>query len=246
MPKMELPFLIGTSGWTYSDWKGKFYPETLSKKEWFQYYTQHFHVIEINATYYRWFPPRIFIKWREAAPKHFLYVVKVPGIITHQKKLLYCHQEIKQFCQLTKLLKNKLGLILMQLPPSMPYDLPRPKAALSAFDHPQKVVVEFRHPRWITEEAKELLKEMGSIFCVTDSPAIKLQYCLTAKIGYIRLHGRTEWFDYDYTKQQLKEIARLAKTMRQHGAKQVYILFNNDIHAYAPKNAAFLQDLLSR
>jgi uncharacterized protein YecE (DUF72 family) len=240
------PFFIGTSGWSYSEWQTLFYPQSLNKKEWLHYYAKHFKVVEINATYYRLFPENVFVKWYKAAPNGFVYIVKVPQLITHKRKLVNCQTDIAKFCASVSLLKDKLGLILLQLPPNMPYDLTRLKEALLLFTDPTKVVVECRNPTWITANTKALLTEIGSIFCITDSPIILLKRnWLTAEIAYIRLHGRHQWYDYNYSHAELKNIARLAINMQKQGAKQVYILFNNDMHAYAPENALLLQSYLA-
>jgi uncharacterized protein YecE (DUF72 family) len=119
------PFVIGTSGWTYADWKGTFYPQGLAQSRWFGYYSGLFSSVEINATFYRAFLPHAYLGWRERAPDGFLYAVKVPRSITHEKMLLDTTEEILRFKGSTSLLGDKLGAVLLQMSPDTPYDIAR-------------------------------------------------------------------------------------------------------------------------
>lgn len=244
MKKKNNSFIIGTSGWNYKEWKGEFYPEGLPQKSWLSFYQKTFKIVEINATFYRLFADSVFEKWRLQAKKDFKYIIKVPRIITHRKYLLNCKRMIKKFCRSVSLLDNKLALVLLQLPPNMPYDVKRLKNAILCFDHPKKVVVEFRNEKWYTDEVREMLQEIGCVFCAADSPKTRLCSWVTSKTAYIRLHGRKKWFDYKYSKNELREIADFAQEIKKKGAKKIYILFNNDYYAYAIKNATDLNKML--
>src|SRR5579872_7068144 len=158
MAKKSNKFLIGTSGWTYPDWKGLFYPKDLPKKSWFDYYQSHFPIVELNATFYRFFSDKAFIHWREQAKDDFKYIIKVNRTITHINYLKNSKRLIRLFCRKAALLEDKLALILLQLPPRMPYDLPLLKKTILSFDDPKKIVVEFRDKKWLTPETKALLK----------------------------------------------------------------------------------------
>lgn len=244
MEKNGNKFLIGTSGWIYPHWKGAFYPKDLPQSKWFEYYAKKFNTVEINATFYRAFAEETYEKWREHAANGFEYVVKMHRIITHRKYLKNVKNEIKRAEQSAGLLGDKLGLMLLQLPPQMPYEPERLKQALLDFKEPQKVVIEFRDNKWLTKETYTLLKELKVAFCSSDAPGIDLIDWLTSKIGYIRLHGRDLSYTGCYSKQELKKIADLAEKMVKTGAKQVYIFFNNDAEGYAPKNALELAEIL--
>ncbi len=232
---------IGTSGWSYPDWYKNFYPAALAKKDWFKFYSHQFNTVEINATFYRSFPKDTYQHWYEQAPKNFLYVIKASRYITHRKYLKEVKDSIKICEGSASQLKDKLGLILLQLPRTMPYDLDRLSSAIKCFRNRHRLVVEFRHKKWLTEETKNLLKKLGVIYCDVDSPDLSLQNWVTADIGYIRLHGRHQWYRSNYTPKALKEIADHAKKMIKQGAKQVFIFFNNDYKAYAAKNALSLK-----
>lgn len=235
---------VGTSGWSYPEWNKKFYPAQLPKKDWFHFYIQHFNTVELNATFYRSFQPATYRKWYRDAPDNFLYAIKGSRYITHRKYL----KDVKKSVQLCEhsahSLKEKLGVILLQMPRNLPYDLDRLETALKVFRHPDQVAVEFRHKKWITLETKQLLEKLGVIFCDVDSPELSLQNWVTADTGYIRLHGSRTWYRSNYSKEKLNNIAFQAKKMLKKGAKQVFVFFNNDFNANAVKNALTLKEIL--
>jgi len=239
--KKKTKFYIGTSGWVYPHWKEKFYPEDLPQSKWFEYYSSKFTTVEVNATFYRAFAADTYQKWYEQAPVGFKYVIKAHRLITHRKYLQDVNADIKRCWDSAALLQEKLGLILLQLPPQMPYDLERLEHALSAFPDPSKVAVEFRHKKWLTAETKVLLRKLNVTFCTSDAPDIDLIDWVTSKIGYIRLHGHNLSYTGNYSTPELKNIAKLAENMVKKGAKTIYVFFNNDAEAYAPKNALDLR-----
>jgi len=200
--------------------------------------------VEINATFYRTFKDQTFINWRNKAPQGFRYVLKAPRIITHRKYLENVTEEIQAFDRSASLLEDKLGLILLQLAPGTPYDIERLRTACLAFNNPQKIAVEFRHKRWLTDETFSLLKELGVTFCNPDSPRCSLSEYVTSSKGYIRLHGRKQWYSYNYSNEELQEIANTVQRMNSAGIDTVYIFFNNDFEGYAPKNAQYLANIL--
>jgi len=240
----QATLFVGTSGWTYDDWKGCFYPKGLPKSRWFDYYSSRFPAVEINATFYRAFKDQTYLKWRERAPQDFGYVLKAPKNITHRKYLVDVEADVQVFIQSAALLEDKLEMILLQVAPGTPYDLERLQKALLAFNEPTQVAVEFRNPRWFTDEVADLLKAVGATFCNPDSPRQKLTDILTSNRAYLRLHGREHWYSYNYSHEELIEIAKVAREMTRRGANRVYIFFNNDFEGYAPANALALLDIL--
>jgi uncharacterized protein YecE (DUF72 family) len=238
-------FFIGTSGWTYDHWKGCFYPYSLPQKRWFDYYASHFTAVEVNATFYRTFKDETYLKWKEQAPLGFSYVLKAPKLITHRKCLVDVEEDIKAFCRSCALLEDKFGMILLQVAPNLPVDPERLQRALHAFPDPSRVAVEFRRPEWFAEETMSLLNEVGATICNVDSPRQKLTNWLIADRAYLRLHGRTRWYSHNYSPDEIKEIAILARQLVDKGATRVYIFFNNDFEGYAPTNAMALRELLS-
>lgn len=230
-------YFIGTSGWTYDDWRGNFYPADLPRNRWFDYYTARFNAVEVNATFYRAFKDQTYRDWRGRAPAGFRFVLKAPRTITHHKHLLDAAEEIRAFDRSAHLLEEKLGLILLQVAPDTPYDLERLRSALLAFRAPSEVAVEFRRRDWLTEDTYGLLRALGAALVNPDSPRNPLTDRLTSGVGYLRLHGRQRWYAYDYSGEELAEIAGVARGMIDRGAKEVYIFFNNDPGGCAPRNA---------
>ncbi len=237
-------FFIGTSGWTYDHWKGRFYPSDLAQKAWFDYYATQFNAVEINATFYRTFKDQTYCKWEERAPNGFGYVLKTPRLITHRKYLVRVEQDIQTFYQSCTLLKDKFEMILLQVAPNMAYDPGRLQQALAAFPDPTRVAVEFRRSEWQSEEIMRLLREAGATICNVDSPRQKISDLLTSGRAYLRLHGRGHWYSYNYSDVELTEIASLARSLARQGAERVYIFFNNDFEGYAPANARTLRHIL--
>lgn len=238
-------FFIGTSGWTYDHWNGRFYPNDLPKSHWFDYYASQFSSVEINATFYRNFKDQTYLKWKERVPQGFGYVLKAPRLITHRKFLLDVNELVRAFYRSCTLLEDKFELILLQVAPQTPCDLERLHQALIAFPDPGKVAVEFRRPEWFSQDTLAMLHSLGAVICNVDSPRQALTSHLTSNKAYIRLHGRKHWYSYNYTDGELKEIAHLARQLAHKGASRIYIFFNNDFEGYAPANALSLKRMLT-
>jgi uncharacterized protein YecE (DUF72 family) len=239
-----VPFFVGTSGWTYDHWKGRFYPDKLAKKAWFDYYASQFSSVEVNATFYRTFKDQTYHNWRQRAPQGFGYVLKAPQLITHRKYLLDVEENIQAFYHSCLLLESKFEMILLQVAPNTTYDLERMKKALLAFPDPSRVAVEFRREEWLNQDTMSMLRSVGATVCNVDSPQQKLTDHITSNRAYLRLHGRRHWYAYNYSEDELSEIADLARVLTQRGASRVYIFFNNDFEGYAPANALALQGML--
>jgi uncharacterized protein YecE (DUF72 family) len=241
---MLMTIHVGTSGWSYGHWRGGFYPEKLAKTRWFDFYAEHFNAVEVNATFYRRFNDSTYRKWLDRAPENFRYVLKVPRLISHRDKLHDVVGLITEFTRSASLLSHKLGLLLLQLPPDMPYEPERLDNALQAFESPSLLAVEFRNERWMCEEILAMLRTRGVNYCNPDDPDHALSDIVTGDTGYLRLHGRRAWYADRYTDEELRDIAETARRMLQQGAKEVYVFFNNDYAAYAPDNAAALSRLV--
>ncbi len=241
MSRPKTTYYIGTSGWVYDDWKGVFYPGTLSKQKWFGFYAQHFQSVEVNATFYRFFKDATYRKWYERAPKDFKYVLKVPRLITHYKKLQDANDIIQSFEYSAMLLKEKLGNLLLQIPSNMPYDPIRLDMALKSFKHPKLVSVEIRKREWLTDEFLDVLRKNKVSYCNPDEPGWRLDKILTSQTGYLRLHGRSDWYNHEYDAKEMDEIRDCALSLSEQGARQVFVYFDNTAYGYALKNAMKLK-----
>jgi uncharacterized protein YecE (DUF72 family) len=235
---------VGTSGWSYDHWRGDFYPDGLAKNRWFDFYAARFNTVEVNSTFYRSFKDSTYQNWRNRAPKDFRYVLKVPRLISHRHRLCDTSALIAEFTRSAHLLGNRLGLLLLQLPPNLPYQPQLLDAALHDFIPPSLVAVEFRDEKWLTEEIFALLRQRGANYCNPDHPQHPLTNIVTGDTGYLRLHGRRTWYADNYSQEALCAVAETVHKLEQQGAKEVFVFFNNDYAAYAPHNASALSQLV--
>jgi uncharacterized protein YecE (DUF72 family) len=241
MSKSKCDIRIGTSGWHYNHWMRRFYPEDLPKSKWLQYYARQFDTVEINNTFYQ-LPKEVSIKrWRELAPKGFLYTVKANRYITHIKRLKDTSEELNRFFERIDLLKEKLGPILYQLPPSMHKDLDLLEAFIKLLTEKCPAVFEFRHESWYSEDTYALLNKYNAAFCTHDLPGKQSPRIVAGDIVYVRFHGTTGRYSGNYSKSALREWADWIKDNLK-GIRAVYAYFNND---YAINNAKTLRELLS-
>ena len=241
MTKTKCDIRIGTSGWHYNDWSGRYYPAGLPKSKWFEYYAKDFDTVEINNTFYQLPKEQTFKNWHEQAPTNFLFTVKANRFITHIKRLKEPEEPLERFLERARLLKKKLGPVLYQLPPSMHKDLGRLKSFLKALPRKKQSVFEFRHKSWFSDDTYELLNKFSVGFCVHDMVGVPTPQIITGDIIYVRFHGPTGKYEGNYTKVMLKNWADWIKEHTQK-VRSVYAYFNNDIHAYAVYNAKTLKE----
>lgn len=234
---------LGTSGWSYSDWKGRFYPEGVSQKKWLPFYAQHFSTVEINMTFYRYPKVETLKGWLDKVPEDFKFTLKANRQITHYKKIKGVKSDVRYFYILADSLKEKLGCILFQLPPSLTIDLGLLEEFLSTLSQKYKNVIEFRHESWYAQEVYELLRSYKVTFCIVSSKKVPNTIVETAETSYFRFHGLTGGYRYNYSDEELKEWAEAIKKTK---AKECYVYFNNDYHAYAVSNCKKLSELLQK
>jgi uncharacterized protein YecE (DUF72 family) len=243
MAKDHPEILIGTSGWYYNHWAGLFYPQDLPKHKWLRYYTEHFDTVEINSTFYHQPKASSVKNWYRLAPKNFTYAVKANRYITHIKRLKDASEPLEQFFDNVAVLKDKLGPVLFQLPPSLHKDLTLLRSFLKLLPEKPPRVFEFRHKSWFSDDTYKLLNQSGTGFCIHDLPGVTSPDVITGNIIYIRFHGPTDRYAGSYPKSALKNWA---KWINQHlkMVKTVYVYFNNDSNANAVFNAKTLKELL--
>jgi uncharacterized protein YecE (DUF72 family) len=234
---------IGTSGWHYKHWIGTFYPAGTKPREQFKLYQQTFNTVEINNSFYRLPLPETFKSWRTNTPRNFLFVVKASRYITHQKKLTEPQETIRKFFKNVKFLKEKLGPILFQLPPSWKVNAARLKSFLITLPDKFRYVFEFRDPTWYTSEVLELLEEFNCAFCIYELGGHQSPLHVTADFVYVRLHGPGEKYQGSYSDEQLKNWAEQCR-LWQHQGRDVFVYFDNDQLGYAAFNAQSLKKLL--
>ena len=243
MKKLNCDVRVGTSGWHYDDWKGRFYPDDIPKSKWFEHYAEHFDTVEINNTFYHLPKQKTFENWYERAPDGFLYTVKANRYITHIKRLKDADEALNRFLQAAGILRERLGAILYQLPPSMHKDLKQLRAFLKLLPKRQIVVFEFRHESWYADETYELLNKFGAGFCVHDMPGTPSPRVVTGNIIYLRFHGTTGRYRGNYRAVALEKWVQWVE-QNITGMRAVFAYFNNDYNAYAVNNAKMLREQL--
>ena len=236
-------YYIGTSGWHYEHWRGRFYAEELPKAKWLEFYASHFTTVEINNSFYRLPSENAFANWHENSPANFLFAVKVSRYITHIKRLKNTEEAVERFISRAETLKEKLGPLLYQLPPNMHRSDEVLQTFLSTLPQGLKHVFEFRHQSWFEDEVFEILRKYSIGFCVFDMPSLSCPLVATADFAYIRFHGSSELYSSDYSDEELVHWAKKLKDLATN-LKEVYIYFNNDAGAFAIKNAMTLGNYL--
>lgn len=233
---------IGCSGFYYKDWIGKFYPEDLEKKKWLEYYSEYFDTVEINNSFYRMPKESTVQGWYQRTPRHFKFTLKGSRYITHIKRLKEVSESIHYFYHLADQLAEKLGCILWQLPPNMKKDIDRLTHFINNLSLSYQNVIEFRHISWFDDEVYQTLRNHKIGFCIVSAPDdLPEDVMVTADFAYIRFHGKTNWYDYDYDQKQLKWWQKKIEAI---DAKEIYIYFNNDYKVRAVKYAQSLMKLL--
>jgi uncharacterized protein YecE (DUF72 family) len=242
MPRKKI--FIGTSGWHYKHWLGRFYPEGASPGRQFEYYTKHFDTVEINNSFYKLPPRNVFTSWYKNSPKKFLYVIKANRFITHNLKLSRPKEPLARLFNSILALKEKLGPILFQLPPKWKVNVDRFREFLESLPKGYHYVFEFRNETWYTEEIYALLQKYNCAFCIYELAGHVSPMKVTAKFVYVRLHGPSKnKYQGSYTKASLRKWARQCIEW-QRLKKEVYIYFDNDQEGYAAFNALTLKELV--
>ena len=238
---------LGTSGYSYQHWKGVFYPKNIRENRWLEYYAGFFDKVELNVTFYRLPEKSVFLGWYKKTPKNFKFAVKGSRFITHQKRLKDCSESLKLFFSRARPLKEKLGVILWQLPPSFKADPERLKIFFKSLRKYKNLrhAFEFRNNTWYYDEIFKILKAEGAALVNADWPAFDGNvHPVTADFAYLRRHGSgAKLYGGCYSKQQLKSDADVIK---QYSRKKqdVYMYFNNDAQGYAVRNATQLKKIL--
>lgn len=236
---------IGISGWSYAEWAGKFYPAEIPKNRWLEYYCHQFATVEINASFYRLPKETTFQKWRETAPKDFIFAVKASRYITHIKKLNDPVESADLFLTRVRLLGDKLGPILFQLPPNLKVKLDELEQILQSRPKELRYCFEFRHTSWFCKEVYDLLRQYNTALCIADSPKFPLVIQRTSDFSYFRLHGSRILYRSRYSSEELKTWAERVQRYLDEGA-DVYVYFDNTDGGHATTNALELVSLLSQ
>ena len=214
---------VGTSGYGYKEWKGKFYPEKISPKEMLRFYSKRLNSVEINNTFYRMPAESLLASWSEQVPDDFVFALKAPQVITHIKRLRNVQEETDYLFRTLSVLKKKLGPVLFQFPGSFRADRAALEAFLSLVPVNMSCAFEFRSPSWLDVETLDLLRERGLSLCIADTdenPADEI--IATANWGYLRLRRA------DYTDEDLSEWLKGISAQKW---KRVFVFFKHEEEA---------------
>src|SRR5688572_15404792 len=217
---------IGTSGWHYKHWIGKFYPADLKPVEQLDYYLTFFDTVEINNSFYRLPTRETFLKWHRDTPSKFLFSVKASRYITHMKKLNESEDALEVFLSNAEALAEKLGTVLFQLPPGWKVNLERFDNFLGVLPRGERFVFEFRNYSWYTTEIYRLLQKYNCAFCIYELGGHESPKEVTADFVYVRLHGPGNKYQGSYNNDRLKKWAEHLLQWSEDG-KDVYIYFDN-------------------
>jgi uncharacterized protein YecE (DUF72 family) len=192
-----MDLIVGTSGYSYKEWKGTFYPEDLSGAKMLSFYARQFRSVEINNTFYRMPDPSMMTKWAGEVPDGFTFVLKAPQRITHHKKLAGAEDDVRYLFETAAALGPKLGPVLFQLPPFARKDAQRLQAFIEWLPPERRVAFEFRHESWFDDEIAAILRGRDAALCAADTDEVEDPESIlrpTASWGYLRLR-RTDYSD---------------------------------------------------
>ena len=216
---------VGTSGYGYKEWKGKFYPRDISAREMLPFYSSHFDAVEINNTFYRMPGKELLARWAAQVPDDFVFALKAARIITHIRRLKDAEEETRYLIETAASLGRRLGPILFQLPGSLAKDLSRLEAFLNLLSG-TTAAFEFRNPSWLDTETFDLLRARGHALCVSDREPEQLPTVVsTAPWGYLRLR-RPGYSDSD--------LALWLESVAAQPWETAYIFFKHEDQAEGP------------
>jgi uncharacterized protein YecE (DUF72 family) len=234
---------VGTSGWSYDDWRSRFYPKEVPRAKWLQWYATRFSSAEVNGSFYRTPSLEAVESWRDQTPATFRFAWKASKFITHWKRLGPSSANSLELME-TRLatLGPKCGPVLFQLPPRFHADCARLSDFLAMLPSKRRYAFEFRDASWYDDNVYALLAKHGVALCLSDHHDAPAPWVATAPHVYLRGHGPTGRYKGSYSSRTLASWA--AEIERWRGAnKAVYVYFDNDQKSAAPKDAARLLEL---
>jgi uncharacterized protein YecE (DUF72 family) len=230
---------IGTSGWQYDDWRGRFYPRDLPKSRWLQYFSERFPTVEVNNTFYRLPGEAAFVRWRQESAPGFVVTIKASRYITHIRRLRDCRDAVDLLWSRCRGLGPKLGPVLFQLPPRFVADPERLATFCRVLPPEMRVAFEFRDRSWEQESVFDVLAGVGAALVWSDRPGSTVPDVVTGGWSYIRLHKGGP-VRPGYSKVKLQRWAGRIASMDG----DVFVYFNNDTGGAALRDAATLTELL--
>jgi uncharacterized protein YecE (DUF72 family) len=242
---------LGTSGWSYREWEGPFYPKGEKKK--LTFYSKFFDTVEIDSTFYAYPSKGMVLGAARSTPAGFVFSAKLPKLITHEKALDIqrgAKDDLFRFLHLMKPLadEGKLGPLLVQLPPSFTYSggMKKLEEFLEVIPTDVLFAIEFRNKSWLGRaDALDLLRRHNVAVTNVDEPLLPADTTTTADFAFVRWHGRGErpWYNYRYGQDELAGWGKKVEAIATK-TKKVYGYFNNHFHGYAVEDSLKMMELL--
>jgi uncharacterized protein YecE (DUF72 family) len=221
---------VGTSGYSYKEWKGKFYPEEMPEKEMLHFYGERFNAVEINNTFYRMPNPKVLEAWANEVPETFRFIIKASQKITHHQRLKNADDSLAYLLKVTNVLGKRLGPLLFQTPSHLKKDIPRLRDFLQAVPSDRRAAFEFRNATWFDSELFDLLHEHGAALCIAEAEeGVEVPFQSTADWGYLRLRRP----DYDDA-----ALEAWVDRIAQQTWKEAFIFFKHEDEGKGPEMAA--------
>lgn len=220
--------LAGTSGFSYKEWKGSFYPETMKDSGMLAYYGERFDTVELNNTFYRLPNERTLRQWSSQVPPHFRFALKASRRITHIQRLRDVADPVSYLFRTVAALGEQCGPILFGLPPNMKKDLQRLEGLLGLVPEAARAAVEFRHPSWLEDDVFDVLRAHGAALCIAQTAEEEAPLVATAGWGYLRL--RKEEYEPD-------ELASWRARIAQQPWSEAYVYFKHEEAGTGPRLA---------
>ena len=222
----------GTSGYSYKQWKGSFYPQDLPESGMLRFYGERFSTVEINNTFYRMPSEKVLSNWSTQVPDDFAFVLKVPRRITHEKKLKNVADDVAYLVKTAAALGKKRGPLLFQLPPFFRKDLAVLRDFLGLLPRDGQAALEFRHQSWFDDEVYAVLREHNAALCVADADSeVSVPFVATAAWGYLRLR-REDYSD--------KDLRTWVKRVQDQPWKEAFVFFKHEDAGKGPELATRL------
>lgn len=230
-----MKIFVGTSGYSYKEWKGKFYPAKIPPRDMLCFYAERFPAVEINNTFYRMPKEDVLLSWAAQVPDRFVFALKAPRVITHQKRLRDVTSETDYFLRTLSVLGPKLGPVLFQFPRSFRADRPVLEDFLGLIPGNIRCAFEFRSSSWLDEEILDLLRNRGFSLGVADTEDNPTQEIITtATFGYLRLRRAA------YT---TADLSRWLEKILSKNWQQSFVFFKHEEEAKGPEMALRFREL---
>lgn len=224
----------GTSGFAYKEWKGSFYPEDIGDSGMLRFYASRFNAVEINNTFYRMPSEKVLSAWAAEVPADFRFVLKASRQITHTKRLKDAGEPLDYLLRNARVLGDRLGPILFQLPPNLKLDIDRLRAFLDLIPDDIRAAFEFRHESWHDDAVYDALRAKNAALCIAHTEDSETPFVPTASWGYLRLRNVIYAGD---------ELNVWADKVRSTSWSDVYVFFKHEDEGTGPALARRFNDL---